>query len=221
MKPLRLLAADTPFAPALAFAQAAKQIPLRDFFRNPEQTGHQLSRGRQVPRLARPLRAAPQRVRASLRGRRTVRVSSETARSIAGYSCKGDRIIYAKDFGGDENFHIVSVDFKGGDLKDLTPGEKVKANVVDILYDDPDHLILSHNRRDAKVFDVYREQREDRARRSSSRRTRATSPGGKTDHAGKAARGHHHRRGEHDSLLYRERRRTRSSRSSPPASRKR
>ena len=61
-----------------------------------------------------------------------------------------------KDAGGDENYHVVTVDRTGGDARDLTPGEKVKANVVDILEDDDDHLILSHNRRDESVFDVFR-----------------------------------------------------------------
>ena len=30
-------------APAAAFAQAARTIPMRDFFRNPDQAGHQIS----------------------------------------------------------------------------------------------------------------------------------------------------------------------------------
>jgi dipeptidyl aminopeptidase/acylaminoacyl peptidase len=203
MKTLRLLAASALLIPALALAQAAKQIPLRDFFRNPEQTGHQLSDdGKYLAWLA----PYERRLNVFLRpvaGGETVRVSSETARSIAGYTFKGDRIIYAKDFGGDENFHIVSVDFKGGDLKDLTPGEKVKAEIVDILYDDPDHLILSHNRRDAKVFDVFRVNVK-----TGEEKLIAQNPGNitgwETDHAGKL-RAAITTDGVNTSLLYRER----------------
>ena len=44
----------------------------------------------------------------------------------------------------------------GWGRRDLTPGEKVKADVVDPLIDDDNHIILSRNRRDAKVFDVFR-----------------------------------------------------------------
>ncbi|HVE48967.1 MAG TPA: S9 family peptidase [Casimicrobiaceae bacterium] len=92
-----------------------------------------------------------------LAGGATTRVTAETARDISSFGWKGsNRLIYGKDFGGDENFHIVSVDRKGEGLKDLTPGEKVKANMVDQLIDDDDHIIVSHNRRDAKVFDVFR-----------------------------------------------------------------
>lgn len=143
-----------PAAPALA--SPAKTIPMRDFFRNPEQTAHQLSPdGKYLSWLAPYERRLNVFVR-PVAGGEAVRVTSETARSIAGYGWKGERIIYGKDFGGDENFHVVSVDLKGGDLRDLTPGEKVKAQIVDILYDDEEHVILSHNRRDPKVFDVFR-----------------------------------------------------------------
>ena len=139
-----------------AHAEPAKTIPLRDFFKNPDQAAHQLSPdGKWLGWVAPYERRLNVFVR-PVAGGEPVRVTSETARSVAGFGFKGDRIVYAKDFGGDENFHVVSVDLKGGDLKDLTPGEKLKANVVDILYDDERHLLVSHNRRDPKVFDVYR-----------------------------------------------------------------
>ena len=202
MKTLRLLAATLLLMPAVAFAQAAKQIPLRDFFRNPEQTGHQLSEdGKYLGWMAPYERRLNVFVR-PLAGGEPVRVTSETARSIAGYTFKGNRVIYAKDFGGDENFHVVSVDFKGGDLKDLTPGDKLRANVVDILYDDPDHLILSHNRRDPKVFDVFRVNVK-----TGEEKLIAQNPGNitgwETDHAGKL-RAATTTDGVNTSLLYRE-----------------
>jgi hypothetical protein len=39
---------------------------------------------------------------------------------------------------------------------DLTPGESVRASVIDDLPDHPTDVLISHNARDAKVFDVYR-----------------------------------------------------------------
>lgn len=143
-------------APAVQ-AQAAKQIPLRDFFKNPDQAGHALSPDGQYLAWLAPWQSRRNIYVRPLAGGPATRVTAETARDIAGFGWKGsNRLIYAKDFGGDENFHIVSVDRKGEGLKDLTPGEKVKANVVDPLIDDDDHIIVSHNRRDAKVFDVFR-----------------------------------------------------------------
>jgi dipeptidyl aminopeptidase/acylaminoacyl peptidase len=132
------------------------RLPLRDFFRNPEQTAFRVSPdGRYLSWLAPYERRLNVFVR-PIGGGAATRVTSETARDIGGYFWKGERIVYVKDFGGDENFHVVSASLDGSDLKDLTPGEKVKADVVDILEDDDRHLILSHNRRDDSVFDVFR-----------------------------------------------------------------
>ena len=130
-------------------------LPLRDFFRNPEQTAFRLSPdGRYLSWLAPYERRLNVFVR-PIEGGAATRVTSETARDIGGYFWKGERIVFVKDFGGDENFHVVSVSLDGTQM-DLTPGDKVKADVVDMLEDDDAHLILSHNRRDESVFDVFR-----------------------------------------------------------------
>ncbi|MCY7388846.1 MAG: S9 family peptidase [Burkholderiales bacterium] len=139
-----------------ATAQAAKQIPMRDFFKNPQEAGHQISPdGKYLSWLAPYERRLNVFVK-PIGGGEAKRVTSETARDIGGYFWKGDRILYVKDFGGDENFHVVSVNLKGEDLKDLTPGEKVRAQIVDSLVDDDRSIIVSHNKRDPKVFDVFR-----------------------------------------------------------------
>jgi len=138
-----------------ALAQA-KPIPMRDFFKNPQEAGHQISPdGKYLSYLAPYERRLNVFVKPA-GGGEARRVTGETARDIGGYFWKGDRILYVKDFGGDENFHVVSVNLKGEDLKDLTPGEKVRAQIVDDLVDDNKHIIVSHNKRDAKVFDVFR-----------------------------------------------------------------
>ena len=134
---------------------AAKYIPMRDFFKNPVESDHEVSPdGKYISFLASYERRMNVFVKTP--GGAPARVTSETERDIAAYFWKGERILYAKDFGGDENFHVVSVDLQGGDLKDLTPGEKVQAHIVDALIDDDQHLIVAHNRRDAEVFDVFR-----------------------------------------------------------------
>ena len=139
-----------------ASAQPAKPVPMRDFFKNPQEAGHQISPdGKYLSWLAPYERRLNVFVK-PLAGGEAKRVTSETARDIGGYFWKGERILYVKDFGGDENFHVVSVNLKGEDLKDLTPGEKVRAQIVDGLIDDDANIIVSHNKRDAKVFDVFR-----------------------------------------------------------------
>jgi len=139
-----------------ALESAAPRIPMRDFFRNPQETQHRVSPdGAYIAYLA-PYESRMNVFVKRLGGGAATRVTGETARDIYGYFWKGDRILYARDFGGDENFHLVSVDLSGQDLKDLTPGDKVLAQIIDTLLDDDSHIIVAHNRRDPKMFDVFR-----------------------------------------------------------------
>lgn len=139
--------------PAMAQAQP---IPLRNFFKHPQEAYFQLSPDGQMLAWMAPYQGRMNVHVRPIKGGPAVRVTSETARDVAGYSWKGNRILYDKDFGGDENFHLVSVSLDGRDVKDLTPGDKVRAGVLDDLMDDDAHIIVSHNKRDPKVFDVFR-----------------------------------------------------------------
>jgi dipeptidyl aminopeptidase/acylaminoacyl peptidase len=174
--------------------QVPPQFPLRDFFANPERAYFRLSDDGRTLGFMQPVGAGDGGRRMNvfvqpLDGSRLVgtprQLTSETARDISLYYWKGSNtILYDKDFGGDENFHVVAVDVKSGRVNDLTPGEKIRAMILDILLDDPDHVLVSHNRRDARVFDVYRVDV-----RTGKQTLVAQNPGNivgwMTDHAGK------------------------------------
>ncbi len=90
-------------------------------------------------------------------GGETIRVTSETERDVTGYFWKGaGRIVFRKDFKGDENYHIAAVDADGGNLVDLTPFDKVRANIIDDRFEHDDEMIIAMNKRDPELFDVYR-----------------------------------------------------------------
>ena len=61
-----------------------------------------------------------------------------------------------RDKGGDENYHLFAVNLDGTNEIDLTPFEETRARVIDSLTRDPEHMLISHNQRDKKVFDAYR-----------------------------------------------------------------
>jgi dipeptidyl aminopeptidase/acylaminoacyl peptidase len=138
-------------------ARRAKRIPLRDFFRNPEQATFQLSPDGNSIAFVQPYENRMNVFVRPRAGGPAVRITSETDRDVAGYFWKSSRrIVYLKDFKGDENFHLVSVDSDGKNLIDLTPFDKVRAMIIDDRYDDDGEILVALNKRNPEVFDVYR-----------------------------------------------------------------
>ncbi|WP_434629601.1 prolyl oligopeptidase family serine peptidase [Chromobacterium sp. CV08] len=143
-------------ATLLAGPALAADIPLRDFFRTPEQSNFTVSpNGDSVAFLA------PWESRRNIVVRRPgkpdQRVTSIKDRDLSGYFWKGnDRLVYTKDSGGDENFHLYSVDLASGETRDLTPFPGVRAEIVDGLIDRDDELLVGLNKRNPEIFDVYR-----------------------------------------------------------------
>jgi len=110
---------------------AAKLIPMRDFFRNPEKGGFQVSPDGRSFSFVQPYQRRMNVFVQPRAGGPAVRVTSETERDVAGYFWKGSgRIVYLKDFKGDENYHVVSVDADGKNLVDLTPFDNVRASII-------------------------------------------------------------------------------------------
>ena len=135
----------------------AKLIPLRDFFRNPERSRFQVSPDGNSISFMRPYYGRMNVFVRPRAGGEAVRVTSETERDVSDYFWKGSgRIVFRKDFKGDENFHVVAADADGKNLVDLTPFEKVRANIIDDRLDRDDEIIISMNKRNPEVFDVYR-----------------------------------------------------------------
>lgn len=135
-----------------------RQIALEDFFRNSERTGFQLS-----PDGEHIAYAAPYADRMNIYVERTdgccdaIRLTSETERSVGGFMwADNERILFVKDDGGDENFHLYGVNLDGSDLRCYTPFDGVRVFIVDELEDVPDEILIQMNKRIPEIFDVYR-----------------------------------------------------------------
>lgn len=72
------------------------------------------------------------------------------------WTYKPEQLIYLQDSDGDENFHLYSVNIQSNIVRDLTPFQGVKAQVVDADPDFPDEVLVALNLNDASKFDVYR-----------------------------------------------------------------
>ena len=135
------------------------KIPLEDFFKNSQAKSYSISpNGMYIAYLA------PYQKRMNIFVQKTegteapVRLTSQTDRDIAGFFWKeNDTLLFMRDFGGDENFHIFRVSVDGKNEKDLTPFKETRVGVIDDLDKiDTNHIIISMNKRDKKVFDAYR-----------------------------------------------------------------
>ena len=143
------------------------QYPMRDFFRNIDRGYFRLSSDGRMLGFMQPAVGDDGKTRRMnifvqpLDGSRPAgeprQVTRESARDIPNYFWKGPgTLLYRKDFGGDENFHVVAVDAASGKVTDLTPHDGVRAEIVDELVDDPEHILVQHNKRDRRAFDVFR-----------------------------------------------------------------
>ncbi|MEO1524529.1 MAG: S9 family peptidase [Planctomycetota bacterium] len=71
-----------------------------------------------------------------------------------GYFPDDERFLYSADQGGNELNHVY-VRMPDGSVKDLTPGDKLKANFAGWSEDDQ-YFYIASNKRDQRYFDVYR-----------------------------------------------------------------
>ncbi|HEX8011727.1 MAG TPA: S9 family peptidase [Casimicrobiaceae bacterium] len=189
-------------APPAGAADSAP-IPVRDFFRHPERGYFRISPDGKTLAFMQPYERRMNIYVQPIGGGEPRRLTSETARDIADHFWKGPRrLVYLKDFAGDENFHLVSVNVDGSGVKDLTPFEGVRAQIIDPLRDFPDAVLVGLNKRDKEVFDAYRLDLK-----TGELKLVAENPGNitswLTDHAGNI-RGAQTSDGVNTSFLYRD-----------------
>lgn len=131
-------------------------ISLTDFFKNPEKAAFKLSPNGEYFSFIAPYKNRLNIFIQKSKDTEVKRITSSIDRDITMYFWKGnDSLIYLKDNGGDENYHVFLATLNG-ETKDLTPFEKVRAGIIDDLEDIDNEILLSMNKRDPTVFDVFR-----------------------------------------------------------------
>lgn len=134
-----------------------KELPLRDFFKNPEKTGYQISPdGKYLSYLA-PYESRLNIFIEDLNTGETKRITNATERDIYVYFWKGNStVLYVQDSGGDENFQLYASNINTGVPKNLTPFDSVRVGITDDLPEVDDYILIQMNKRDKQIFDVYR-----------------------------------------------------------------
>lgn len=87
----------------------------------------------------------------------TKKAIEEKEELVRGYGwINNERLFFAMDKGGDENYHVYAVNLDGSNLIDLTPFEGVTANITNILKEQKDYVIVSMNKNNKQVFEPYK-----------------------------------------------------------------
>ncbi|MCW3837185.1 S9 family peptidase [Sphingomonas canadensis] len=85
-------------------------------------------------------------------------ITKEAKRGLQQYwwAPDGTHLLYANDSGGNENWHIKSVNLATGAEIDLTPyGDKVRADIQGLSALRPDVVLIGVNDRNPQFFDLY------------------------------------------------------------------
>ena len=149
--------AEAPAPTALA-ATEVPLIPRGDLFGNPTRTGGQISPdGRWLGYIAPRdgvlnVWVAPRDKPDDARP-----VTNDTGRGIRGFSFAytGNHVLYSQDVGGDENFQLFATDLSSGETRELSP-KGARASIAQASRKFPNEIIVSHNQRDPRLFDLYR-----------------------------------------------------------------
>jgi dipeptidyl aminopeptidase/acylaminoacyl peptidase len=85
-------------------------------------------------------------------------VTDDTDRGIRmfGWAWDGRHLLYVQDVGGDENWRLYDVDLVTGERRDLTPFEKIHAQIIGSSKRRPTEVLVGINADNPQLHDVYR-----------------------------------------------------------------
>lgn len=135
----------------------AKQIPLENFFKNPEKSSYQISPDGSFYSFMAPYKNRMNIFIQKIGDSSAIQLTYEEARDIAGYFWpNNEQIVFLKDEAGDENFHLFGVNIDGSNPIGFTDFDGVRAQIIDDLPDQKDFVVIGLNKRNKQVFDPYR-----------------------------------------------------------------
>ncbi|QEC51280.1 S9 family peptidase [Anseongella ginsenosidimutans] len=132
-----------------------EKVALEDFFRNPEKTEFSVSPGGEFISYLQPYNNRLNIYVRELGSNEVTQVTTYEQDNIKYYWWANDeQLLYIKDSNGNEDYHLYSVNRDGTGNRDLTPFKGTQVMVHDTPADSI--IIVGLNKRDPKVFDIYR-----------------------------------------------------------------
>jgi dipeptidyl aminopeptidase/acylaminoacyl peptidase len=150
--------APAPAAPALGEADVPL-IPRALLFGNPDKAAPTLSDdGKQIAFRAAVDGVMNVWVGPSDKPEAARPITKDTSRGIRDYFWAYDNahVIYLQDKGGDENWRVYSVNVATGATTDLTPFDKVAAQIQGVSDRFPGEILVALNNRNPELHDIYR-----------------------------------------------------------------
>ncbi len=171
-----------------AFSDASK-IPVKDFFKNPEFSGLQLSPSGKYLAVLSPINDRRNIVVMDVDGLKNVRpLTGLSNQDIAGFFwANDDKIVFTMDSDGNEAFSLFVVNRDGKPKIKTLVGSSAgasgirTASVIHQLPDDPDHILVQYNGRKVRAADIYKlpldSRWNDRRKKNSKMQMIAKNPG--------------------------------------------
>src|SRR5206468_8296216 len=91
-----------------------------------------------------------------VRARPVTRVPDRCLSFWFGWLHDNRHLVVFREEGGDENWQAHGVDLDTGELRTLAPGPGVRSYVQQVSPRFPSELLIAHNQRDSRFFDIYR-----------------------------------------------------------------
>jgi dipeptidyl aminopeptidase/acylaminoacyl peptidase len=134
-------------------------IPRETLFGNPEQTNPRLSPdGKYIAYIAPDEKNILQVWLREIEKKETKKLTDDKKRGIRRlfWTYNPKQLIYLQDADGDENIHLYSVNIQSNIVRDLTPFQGVKTQVIDPVPEFPDVILVGLNLNNPEKFDAYR-----------------------------------------------------------------
>src|SRR6516165_2597629 len=142
-----------------AVAELPPLIPRAVLFGNPEKASPQISPDGKYLAYIAPDAKDVQQVWVRTIGKDDDRaLTDDKKRGIRTFvwTFDGEQLIYLQDSDGDENYHLTAVNLKTGIIRDLTPFQGIRAEIIDLDAKYPKEILVGMNLKNRAKFDVYR-----------------------------------------------------------------
>ena len=137
--------------------ELAKQIPIEDFFRKPQESGYRLSPDGRAYIYRSPVNGINNIFIQEINKTESVQLTYSTDRDIMRFYWGTDNeVLYLQDTEGDENYKLYRLNTVSKEIKCLTDFENSNTSIINFFAKSPDEIIIGLNKRDPELSDVYR-----------------------------------------------------------------